>query len=163
MNVHLNTRAKGNPVKSAREGSIILRFERPTSQQSAKSNRKTRCFQSSQSYDKQDWRSPVYSGRFEYICWNSLYSPHFCIHFLLSPTLGLPTRFIDALFGVHITGISGWNLWCVTHHITRIWFRSHHWLSFCSRVYRYLYGMRYLKSRSTWAQWKTSGYSLKWV
>ena len=30
--------------------------------------------------------------------------------FLLSPTLGLPPRFIDALFGVHITGISGWNL-----------------------------------------------------
>ena len=53
-------------------------------------------------FRKQDWRSPVYSGRFEYICWNSLYSP------LLSPTLGLPTRFIHALFGVHITGISGW-------------------------------------------------------
>ena len=30
---------------------------------------------------EQDWRSPVYSGRFEYICWYSLYSPHFCIHF----------------------------------------------------------------------------------
>ena len=30
--------------------------------------------------NKQDWRSPVYSGRFEYICWNSLYSSHFCIH-----------------------------------------------------------------------------------
>ena len=30
--------------------------------------------------------------------------------FLLSPTLGLPPRFIDALFGAHITGISGWNL-----------------------------------------------------
>ena len=28
--------------------------------------------------------------------------------FLLSPTLGFPTRFIDALFGV--TGISGLNL-----------------------------------------------------
>ena len=30
--------------------------------------------------------------------------------FLLSPTLGLPPWFIDVLFGVHITGISGWNL-----------------------------------------------------
>ena len=78
---------------------------------------------------KQDWRSPVYSGRFEYIWWNSLYSPHFCIHFL-SPTRGLPPRFIDALFGVHITGISGWNLWCVTHHNTRVWLRSHHWIPF---------------------------------
>ena len=60
---------------------------------------------------KQDWRSLVYSGRFNYICWNS-------------PTLGLPPRFIDALFGVHITGISGWNLWCVTHYNTWIWLRS---------------------------------------
>ena len=34
---------------------------------------------------------------------------------LLSPTLGLPTRFIDALFGVHITGISGWK----THEYDR--------------------------------------------
>ena len=48
--------------------------------------------------------------------------------FLLSPTLGLPPRFIDALFGV--TGISGLNLWCVTHHNTRVWLRSHHWIPF---------------------------------
>ena len=32
-------------------------------------------------YCEQDWRSPVYSGGFVYICWNSLYSPHFYIHF----------------------------------------------------------------------------------
>ena len=31
QNVHVNMRAKGNPVKAAREGSIIFRFERPTS------------------------------------------------------------------------------------------------------------------------------------
>ena len=30
--------------------------------------------------------------------------------FLFSSTLGLSTWFTDALFGVHITGISGWNL-----------------------------------------------------
>ena len=53
--------------------------------------------------------------------------------FLLSPTLGLPTLFIDTLFGVHITGISGWKLWCVTHHNTRVWLRSLHWVSFCSQ------------------------------
>ena len=47
--------------------------------------------------------------------------------FLLSPTLGLPPRFIDALFGVHITGLSGWNLWCLTHYntwLTWVWLRS---------------------------------------
>ena len=47
--VHVNTRAKGNPMKAVRKGSIILRFERPTSLQSAKSNWKTRCFQRSHS------------------------------------------------------------------------------------------------------------------
>ena len=41
-NVHINTRAKGNPVQAAREGSIIFRFERPTSRKSAKCNRKIR-------------------------------------------------------------------------------------------------------------------------
>ena len=35
---------------------------------------------------KQDWLSPLYSGRLEYICWNSFYPP----------------RCIDALFGVRI-------------------------------------------------------------
>ena len=29
VNVHVNTGANGNPVKTVREGSIILRFERP--------------------------------------------------------------------------------------------------------------------------------------
>ena len=60
--------------------------------------------------------------------------------FLLSLTLRLPPQFIDALFGVHVTGISGWNLWCVTRH-------THeydcdlisNWISFCSRVHMYLY------------------------
>ena len=50
-NVHVNTRAKGNPVKAVREGSIIFRFEWPTSWKSATCNRKTRrfwCFQISQ-------------------------------------------------------------------------------------------------------------------
>ena len=28
VNVHVNTRAKGNPIKAVRAGSIILRFER---------------------------------------------------------------------------------------------------------------------------------------
>ena len=27
VNVHVNTRAKGNPMKAVRDGSIILRFE----------------------------------------------------------------------------------------------------------------------------------------
>ena len=43
-NVHVNTRAKGNPVKAMREGSIIFRFERPASRKSAECNRKTRRF-----------------------------------------------------------------------------------------------------------------------
>ena len=30
-NVHVNTIAKVNPVKAVREGSMIFRFERPTS------------------------------------------------------------------------------------------------------------------------------------
>ena len=34
--------------------------------------------------------------------------PIFAYISLLSPTLGLPARLNDALFGVHITGISGW-------------------------------------------------------
>ena len=34
----------GNPVKAVREGSIIFRFERPTSRKSVKCNRKTRRF-----------------------------------------------------------------------------------------------------------------------
>ena len=36
--------------------------------------------------EEQDWFSPVYPGRLEYICWNSFYPP----------------RCIDALFGVRI-------------------------------------------------------------
>ena len=43
-NVHVNTIAKGNPVKAVREGSMIFRFERPTSRKSAKCNRNTRHF-----------------------------------------------------------------------------------------------------------------------
>ena len=39
-----NTRAKENPMEAVRDSSIILRFEKPTSRKSAKSNRKTRCF-----------------------------------------------------------------------------------------------------------------------
>ena len=35
-------RTKENPMKTVREGSIILCFERPTSRKSAKSNRKTK-------------------------------------------------------------------------------------------------------------------------
>ena len=46
-----------------------------------------------------------YTRTVYYICWNSLYSPHFCIHFLLPPTLWLPPQFTDTLFGV--SGISG--------------------------------------------------------
>ena len=38
--VNVNTRAKGNPMKAVREGSIIFRFERPTSRKSAKCNKK---------------------------------------------------------------------------------------------------------------------------
>ena len=34
----VNTIAKGNPMKAVKEASIIFRFERHTSQQSAKSN-----------------------------------------------------------------------------------------------------------------------------
>ena len=41
---NVSTRAKRNPVKAAREGSIIFRFETPTSRKSAKCNRKTRRF-----------------------------------------------------------------------------------------------------------------------
>ena len=43
-NVHINTRAQGNPVKAVREGSVIFLFERHTSRKSAKRNRKTRHF-----------------------------------------------------------------------------------------------------------------------
>ena len=38
VKVHLNTRAKGTPMKTAR-GSIILHFERPTSRKNNRSNR----------------------------------------------------------------------------------------------------------------------------
>ena len=103
---------------------------------------------------QQDWRSPVYSGRFEYI-FAEIYStrPIPAYMFLLSPTLGLPNRFIDALFGVHITGISSWNLWCVTHHNTRVWLRSLHWISCCSQSCLHVpLGKALLKSRSTRAQ-----------
>ena len=52
VNVHVNTGAKGNPIKAMKEDLIIFRFERPTSRKKAKSNRKTGCFQRLQSQDK---------------------------------------------------------------------------------------------------------------
>ena len=96
---------------------------------------------------KQDRRSPVYSGRFEYICWISLYSPHFCIHFSFLSYSWAPNP-------VHWYTI--WNYWnfrfefvmrYTSQHMSMIAISSLDflWLS-------YVHEMRYFKSRSTWAR-----------
>ena len=89
----------------------------------------------------QDWDSPAYSGRLEYICWNSLQIP-------------IPVNWCTIWGYWHFR----LDLWYGTHHNTHVrylWLRSHHRfyrIFFCSCVYMYVYGMRYLKSRSTWAR-----------
>ena len=84
-NVHINTRAKGNPVKAVREGSIIFRFERPASRKSANTEIAINSHGGSATCVKQNWTLDNRTG----ICihlwaldwtlkWNS--SPEQCIN-----------------------------------------------------------------------------------
>ena len=66
--------SKRKSYEAVRDGSIVLCFERPTSRKSAKSNRKTRCFQRSRSSDKLS-RSrvccDVWGRKFQWVEWMS--------------------------------------------------------------------------------------------
>ena len=104
--------------------------------------------------EEQDWHSPVYSGRLEYI------HP---VHWCTMGSLEFPVKIREAhetylIYPmISISGTSGLSITFGTLSACRSFkandYRniSHrfHRTSFCSRVYMYVLGMRYLTSRST--------------